>query len=156
MKKTILITLFAFVAMLCQAQFSTPTQMTGIRGILGDTITNTGTAYDSVLINGPYPAASVVATIKKISGTVSPTLLLQASADGIHWVTFGQDTDVISNSTGTVSFTWQLPGLPMKSRTVNSTVYTLNPQVLPFLYYRVFATGTGTMAAILKSWIAIR
>lgn len=140
----------------CQAQQGSLQQMYGIRGTAGDTIKNTGTAYDSLLMGNAYAAGSIVTTITKISGTVSPTILIQASVDGYHWVTFGQDTVVLSNATGTVSHTWQLPGLPQKSGTTGSTVYQMTPSVLPFLYYRIFATGTGTMQAIIKSWFAAR
>jgi len=153
----IVIGMFMFFApSVSSAQANSLIQMTGIRGTGGDTVTNTGVVYDTLLMSNAYAAGSVVTTIKKISGTVSPTVILQGSADGLHWITFGQDTDFVSNSTGTVSYTWPLPGLPMKSRTTGSTLYQVAPPVLPFLYYKVQATGTGTMSAIVKSWFAVR
>ena len=137
-------------------QILTPYQMQGKRASGGDTIVNTGVVADSILLQAPYTSASIVETVTKISGTVSPTLLLQGSVDGINWSSTGQDTVVLSNSTGTVFHTWVLPGLAIKSGTTGSTQYNLNPNIIPWLYVRVKATGTGTMSAILKSWIAPR
>lgn len=133
-----------------------PVQMPGIRGLAGDTITNTGTRYDSILLASPFPSGSILTLLTKISGTVSPTIILQGSVDGLHWTTFGQDTSKPSNITGTYAFTWQLPGFPTKSAATGSTQTIMTPTILPFLYYRVFATGTGTMSAIIKSYIAPR
>lgn len=130
-----------------------PYQMPGIRGLLGDTVINTGTVTDSILLEAPYNSASFVAVQTKISGTVSDTLFLQGSPDGIHWVQLNQDTAIYSNATGTTFKTWQLPGKSQK----NSTGQTLNvPIMMPYLYYRVYAKGVGTMKASLKSYCSPR
>ena len=162
--KMIVIGLMLFAPNFADAQtpansytLSSAYQMPGrIRGLNGDTLVNTAVVYDSILLQVPYTSASVVETITKVSGTVSPTLLLQGSVDGIHWSSTGQDTVVLSNATGTVFHTWVLPGLALKSGTTGSTQYGLNPNIIPWLYLRVQATGTGTMSAILKSYIAPR
>lgn len=154
MKKIIFIFLIA-TAMECQAQ-SSLVQLSGTKwGLLGDTVINTGTANDSTIMQRAEYSASVLVTITKVSGTVSATCLLQCSVDGIHWTSSGQDTATLAPSTGTSAFTWQLPGRQLKSNS-NGNPNESTPPALPYLYYRVNATGTGTMRAILKSWMVIR
>lgn len=67
--------------------------------------------------------------VKKISGTVAGTLVLQGSMDGTEWVTIGSGASVTDASNN----------------------YTFNTTV-KWYYYRISWTGTGTMSASFKSY----
>lgn len=148
--------LFASPSVHAQAtnyNLTSPYQMLGIRGTNGDTVINTGTAADSFQLVAPYISASVILVQTKISGTVSDSCFIQASVDGLHWVSINQDTLINSNATGTQTKTWELPGKQTKNK---SGVLLSTPGMLPYLWYRVQCKGVGTMKANIKSYIAPR
>lgn len=101
-----------------------------------DTVTNTGTAYLSLKLSGYY-AVSIQVNVTKISGTLGGTIVLQGSLDGTNYVTIP--------SSGSLTVT-----------NVTSQGYLWNYANSPYLYYRVLATGTGTMSGIISAKIMYR
>lgn len=103
---------------------------------VSDTITNTGTEYATLQVKSSGSIISIQAVVTKLSGTVAGTVILQASNDGLNYVTIGSDTLTLSNVT------------------TNSYLFTVSNH--PYIYYRLKATGSGTMSATLKGWLVRR
>jgi hypothetical protein len=97
-----------------------------------DTILNAGTEYATLKAQNAYTVATFQAVVTKISGTVAGTVVLQASLDGINYVSVGADT------------------LTNTNQTTNTHIWTVEPS--KYLYYRLKATGSGTMSATIKGW----
>lgn len=102
---------------------------------VSDTVTNTGTAYVQLEVEGVYQQVSIQAIVTKISGTVAGTVILYASIDGTNFNAIG--TDTLTNT----------------DVTTNTKVWVTSNT--PYKYYRITATGSGTMAAQLtgKVWL---
>lgn len=153
-----LCSLFAIVALFAaeKASAQATNQYVQMKAIVGttDTVTNTGIGYDTIQIHGSYRTGVVVVQVAKVSGTVSPTILVLASVNGLSWFTYGQDTNVLSNVSGTGNYyTVNLNGrLTYSAHGVADQL----PAILPYQYYKVQVTGTGTMKAWIKSWILVR
>lgn len=92
-----------------------------------DTVTNAGTVNLDATIKAYNPVVSFQVVATKISGTVAGTAILQASIDGTNYVSIGEDTLTLSNTT------------------TNTHLWVIEPS--PYLYYRIKVTGSGTMSA---------
>lgn len=97
-----------------------------------DTVTNAGSETATLKVVAPYKVVSIQAVVTKLSGTVAGTVILQASNDGVNYISVGSDT--LSNA----------------NVTTNTHFWTVEPS--KYLYYRLKATGSGTMSAILKGY----
>ena len=128
-------------------------------GTVGDTVVNTGVATDSIIVPYSYANAAFQIVITKVSGTVAGTVLLQGSLDGMNWNSISADT-VTATNTATQNFMWEIPGRPKVSNsahiaaTVEGIFY--RSDALPYLYYRMQYTGSGTMKAYFKSYAVFR
>lgn len=137
MKRNILIAFAVLItcmsaAVSASAQMLTPKVLTTTSyGNTLDTVVNTAakvtTPADGLIKNWKNGATALV-VIKKISGTVGGTLVLQGSMDGTEWVTIGSAT----------------------TPTDASANYAFNTTVR-YYYYRISYTGTGTMSASIRS-----
>ena len=111
----------------------------------GDTITNTGTKYNTLKVGETANAFVTIQTnITKLSGTVGGTITIEGSLDGVYYKLLDTNLTVNatvsqtpSNTAGTVSYDWHI---------TNNT----------FQYYRVKYVGTGTMSAKMSSLLLIR
>lgn len=111
----------------------------------GDTITNTGTKYNTLKVGETANAFVTIQTnITKLSGTVGGTITIEGSLDGVYYKLLDTNLTVNatvsqtpSNTAGTVSYDWHI---------TNNT----------FQYYRVKYTGTGTMSAKMSSLLLLR
>ena len=101
-----------------------------------DTVTNTGTAYLSLKLTGYY-TVSIQVNVTKISGTLGGTIVLQGSLDGTNYVTIPSSSSLTVTNVASQGYLWTYS---------NS----------PYLYYRVLATGTGTMSGIISAKIMYR
>lgn len=140
------------------AQTNSPVQqMPGhVRGLKGDTVTNTGTVYDSVILKLNYSAASIEVQCTKISGTLGGILKVQAlnqMSATPSWTTL-TDTATVTNTAGMKAYLFQLPG----ANWVNNAGVLKNgtPASLPYYIYRILWTGTGTMSGSMKSYACLR
>lgn len=160
MKKTLLLIIALGLFIVGSAQVSSPViQMKGhVHAITGDTITNTGTVYDSIALNLSYSCATIEVQCTKISGTLGGTLKLQVcNKTGLstvpNWTTL-QDTATVTNTAGSKSYFFQLPGIQSKA---NDGIFTWPvPPFLPYYCYRILWTGTGTMSGSMKSYFVGR
>lgn len=121
MKKLFLLLAFSLLSLVSNAQ-SAVTTMTGS----GDTITNTGTDFVTITPQIYYEQVSFQAVVTKISGTVGGYAYVQASNDNTNFVT-------VSDS------------LALTNVTTNTKVFVFANN--PYMYYRIYFEGTGTMAA---------
>lgn len=127
-----------FVAVLVapsvNAQMLVPKTMTTTAyGNTLDTVDNTEqhvTTPSDGLIKHWKTGVTATVVVKKISGTVGGTLVLQGSMDGTEWVTIGSAATVSDGSAN----------------------YSFNTTVRHY-YYRISWTGTGTMSASFKSYL---
>lgn len=103
--------------------------------VAGDTVVNTGSVTKTISVSAGYSAIGVQPVITKISGTVAGTAVLYYSLDGTNFTSTG-DTLALTNVT------------------TNSKVF--GKVGAPGTYYRVVATGTGTMAAQLRLYYVLR
>lgn len=125
-------------------------------GTKADTVTNTGFAYDSIVLNMSYNVASIEVQCTKISGTLGGTLKVQAlnkMTSTPSWITLN-DTATVTNTSGTKSYFFQLPG-PQRLDNTATQNYPV-PPFLPFYIYRVLWTGTGTMSGSMKAYFVGR
>jgi len=101
-----------------------------------DTVTNTATRIQAGILNGYQDVVSVVATVTEISGTTGGAVTCWGSVDGVadSYVRVDANTFTPADQAGAQSYGWFIE--PSK-----------------FPYYQVRYTGTGTMAAKLKSKI---
>lgn len=151
----IAISLLCFTA---AAQVNSPVQqMPGkVRALKGDTITNTGTVYDSIVLNLSYNAASIEVQCTKISGTLGGILKVQAlnkMTATPSWTTLS-DTATVTNTSGTKSYFFRLPGAAQANNA--GTLKNNVPYFLDFYVYRILWTGTGTMSGSMKSYFVGR
>lgn len=126
--KNILILIMAFLFG-GAAMAQTPMQPTK------DTLTNTDTAY---LVSSKFPGydrAAIQLNIKKFSGTVAGTAILQVSLDGVNYVASGQDTLTTANGD-------------------NTKIWTVPVSYWP--YYRIRVTSSGTNRQIPKALITLK
>ncbi len=136
--KNLIFSLIASVALICSAPVVNAQvwDMTSSDNFTTDTVTNTGTAYLSLKVTGYY-GVSIQLTMTKISGTVGGSVVLQGSNDGTNYVTIPSSGSLTATNVTSQGYLW----------------YYSNS---PYLYYRVLATGTGTMAAIISAKIMYR
>lgn len=165
MKKFLSIIAISLITFGVSAQITAPTkQMTrhtvckGCSGTQADTATNTGTAYDTIVLNLPYRNASIEVQCTKISGTLGGILKVQVAnvntlTTGPSWKTL-TDTATVSNTTGTKSYYFELPGAAQLNNT--GTLKNNVPSTLPYCIYRILWTGTGTMSGSMKAWFVGR
>lgn len=126
MKKLILLLLTVFTL---NASASSVTNLYSSYGSssLIDTVTNTGTGYLEVTVNGVYQQLSFQVVITEISGTTDGNVILQGSVDGTNFVSIGADT--------------------LDAADVASQSHVFICDNAKYLKYRVSWTGTGTMSA---------
>jgi hypothetical protein len=101
-----------------------------------DTVTNTGVVYLttlSALADRDTENTTIQVVVTKISGTVGGTISLQGSLDGTNF----KALNTAETQTALATIT----------ATDASNVYHWRLNGLPFPYFRVSWTGTGTMAA---------
>lgn len=116
------------------AQMAVPKALTTTAfGNYIDTVDNTEqhvtTPLDGLVKNWKNGVTAKV-VVKKISGTVGGTLVLQGSMDGTEWVTIGSAATV-TDASNNYSF--------------NTTVR--------WYYFRISWTGTGTMSASMRPYL---
>jgi|SRR5882724_11696478 len=107
--------------------------------VAGDTIVNTATVNKAMpVMTAGYEAMAVQVVVTKISGTVAGTVTPQVSLDNTNWIT--------------------LPGGSAYTNTditTNSTIWYFNAGV-PWQYFRLKATGSGTMSAVMRLYYTLR
>ena len=103
--------------------------------VAGDTVVNTGSVTKTISVSAGYSAIGVQTVITKISGTVGGTAILYNSLDGTNYSSTG-DTLTLTNVT------------------TNSKVF--GKVTAPGTYYKVVATGTGTMSAQVRLYYVLR
>lgn len=123
MKKIILI-LVAFCSLSAQGAV---TNLLSSYGLTSDTVTNTGTSYLEVTVNGVYQQLAFQVVITEISGTTDGNVILQGSVDGVNFSSIGSDT--------------------LDAADVASQSHVFICSDAKYLVYRVSWTGTGTMSA---------
>lgn len=97
--------------------------------VAGDTVVNAGTVTKTFSASAGYSAMGVQPVVTKISGTVAGTLFLYQSLNGTDFVKTTDSLSLTNVATNTV---------------VWSKITT------PGVYYRVIATGVGTMSAVVR------
>lgn len=145
MKKYLIIALVAIVVANANAQvipLKNPLKST-INGIdvypLADTVTNTATAYltNRVAVTGRGVGVTVEVIVTKISGTVGGTISLLVSNDGTNFKA------ITTEETATALATYTAADA--------SGMYSWRLNKVPYRWYRVSWTGTGTMSASFKA-----
>jgi hypothetical protein len=131
MKK--LIFLFALVVGLITTSFAQSATLLPL--IAGDSIIDAGTVTKTISTTAGYSAIGIQPVVTKISGTVAGTVILYYSLDNVNYKSTG-DTLTLANVT------------------TNSAVFA--KVTAPATYYRVVATGTGTMSARLRLYYVLR
>jgi len=99
-------------------------------------ITNTGTDYVQIQINGPKTAVTLQGNVDRVSGTAAGTVVLKGSLDGVKFAQISGTTVTITNVASTTFF-W---------------TFTNNP----YLFYRIEYTGAGTMVCNLTGTAVAR
>lgn len=128
------------------ATFNTTTL--AISGADSAITTNTGTA---ALYTGRIPRGSLltlVAVVTETSGTSGGTIVPQGSIDGVNWVTLAAAQTAGNSASYTVT----------DSGTQNCAFIVMDDKN-GFNYYRLFKTGSGTMADRFKakwSYVSIK
>lgn len=118
---------FAIVAMAASAQ-------TGrLYTTANDTITNTGVATSDVItLAGSYKSLAVMVKYTQLSGTTGGTAVFQGSIDGTNYTT-------LTDAGGSVKM------YPSSTLTIASAaVFHFVVQDVPFKYFKVVSTGSGT------------
>lgn len=127
MKKLLLIALTLFTSSVF-AQ-SVPVAMAGTA-----TITNAGTATNTLTVTGTYKNVSIQAVVTKLTGTVTGvTAILSGSIDGTNFVNLNTDT------------------LTCTSATVNTKIWVLEGS--DYLYYKISYAGGTTVTAQVKGYV---
>lgn len=162
MKKIFAIAIFSLLTLGLAAQVNSPVQqwLGAVHGKLGDTITNTGTAYDSIVLNLNYSSAQIEVQVTKISGTLGGQLTIQGANKPLTttstavWTTLN-DSITVSNTSGEKSYYFGLPtwALPKNGKTGLTQP---TPLTLPYYCYRILWTGTGTMSGSMKTYGCMR
>lgn len=118
---------FAFVALAASAQIG------DVRITNADTITNTGVVTSDVIqITSNYNALTIQAVYTQLTGTSAGSAVLKASVDGTSYIT-------INNADGMVK------GWPNDTVTItNGAIYDFVIKDVPFKYYKLVSTGSGT------------
>lgn len=120
-----------------------------------DTVWFARNKFLAIRVSASTPVAAIQVTVHKdSSGTINAAIVkLQASNDGINWVTL-PDTLTCTNITTNVH-TWVLPN-PWKLGTtaqLSTSGYAYYPYIyLPYLYYAVRFTGVSTSKADIKAY----
>jgi len=112
---------------LCTITAISAQQPTKMPLVAGDTVVNTGSVTKAFTVTAGYSTLGVQANLVKISGTVAGKVYLQSCLDNSHFTTTDSVT-VTDIAVNTIRFS-----KPAPSDT----------------YYRVVATGSGTMSAVL-------
>lgn len=105
-----------------------------------DTVVDTGTKTNTLILKGKKTSVSIQSIVTKITGTVAGTLTVQGSLDGINFSTI--DTNVMKTNLNTFTAT---------DVASQNTTFIVNGS--PYIHYRVSYTGSGTMSASIKSFI---
>lgn len=108
--------------------------------IYSDTVTNSATNFltNKVQVVGRGIGVTVETTVTKISGTVAGTMTLQVSNDGTNFKAIPTE----ETQTGVATAT---------ALDVASQTFTWRINKVPYRWYRISWTGTGTMAASFKA-----
>lgn len=134
MKKFILISIFALIAMFSHAQV--PGVVTAF---VNDTTTNTETEY-MVFASPKAMTINYVVGIQlkavNSSGTPTVTAAIQTSNDGTNWFEYGTSTTVNNAGTAT-TYSWILADYPFK-------------------YIRLKCVGSGTGVTVLSGNVIIK
>lgn len=132
MKKLLTLCLLAFVAIAVNAQF-------GSAALNADTshwIINTGTSTKYIKASAGYNAMGMQFVVTKVSGTMAGTIKVYGSLDGSHYtLTATADSMNIAES---------------------NLHKIIKFDTTPYVYYKVVATGSGTMAATWKLYYTLR
>lgn len=106
-----------------------------------DTITDTGTGalYTKLQTGNGYVTVQV--NVLKVSGTIAGTLVLSGSLDGVNYVALSTEetqtalaTIALTNTTGTVAYSWRL-------------------RDSPYFYYKISTSGGTTCVYYLNAFI---
>lgn len=106
-----------------------------------DTVTDTGAGalYTKLQTGNGYVTVQV--NVQKVSGTVAGTAVLSGSLDGVYYTALSTEetqtalpTITLTNTTGTVSYSWRL-------------------RDSPYLYYKVGTSGGTTCVYYLTAFI---
>lgn len=133
MKSIFALCAFVLLSLAAQAQTYPLTSSTGYSV---DTVTNTGVKTQKISVKSYAPAGLIQVVVDKISGTVGGKVLLFGSVDGTNYVQIKTDSLVAGNVT------------------TQTKIFDVSPVKYPF--YQVSYTGTGTMAAKLRSSISVK
>lgn len=140
MKKLIFFIAFGLLGVAANAQVY---NMTSIYSQNSDTVVNTASEVLTKQINGVYSEVTVQVVVTKISGTVAGTVVLQGSIDGTNYVTLNHLAQPAANDTVT-------------NTNVASQSWIWAIGTSKYIYYRVLATGSGTMSATISAKIMVR
>ena len=131
MKKYIFLLLFTAFAFISQAQILT---LKSTSNNVTDTVTNTATeVLTSAVFSGKVKPLTVQVAVTKVSGTVAGSITLQYSLDGSNYFSLAADSVYTATNVASQSFGWKVTTAAK--------------------YVRVSYTGSGTMAAILRSFV---
>lgn len=133
MKK--IISILFIVAFTVSATFAQSGRAIQFPVIAGDTITNTGSANKIITASGGYNSIGIQPVITKVSGTVGGNAILYASQDGTNYVALGDTLKCTDQTTNTKLFKYT---------------------DIPYTYYKIVYTGTGTMVAKWEVWYTER
>lgn len=135
MKHLVLIALLALFSLTVQAQAKP--MLSNTTGKALDTVTNTGTRSQKLLVNDYQDVTTIVATVTKISGTAAGSVKCYGSVDNIDFVLVDANTFTPTDVAGAQTYAWKV-----------------NPS--QYAWYQVTYTGVGTMAAKLSSKVLAR
>lgn len=99
-------------------------------------IVNTGTVKATAKLDQAARTVTIQSVVTKVSGTVGGKLVLWGSLDGVNYEKAATDTLILAN------------------QTTNLKVWKLDYN--RYYYYRVIATGSGTMNATVANYIMPR
>jgi len=115
-----------------------------------DTVTNGGSGYVQLRVQGDYKSVAIQAVATKISGTNGGTVTLQGSNDGINFVTV--DVSYLYDMATSAPYTTGGGAtLSVTNVTTSSKIFVINGS--PYSYYRLSHTGTGTMVSRLRGYV---
>lgn len=142
--KTALIAFAAFAILSPKESSAQVVQMTKVAA--SDTaVINTGTCIVYSIVSEPRAVITLQASLVKNSGTGAGTVRVQGSLDGVSWLTLKLSGDVPADTVNVST---------IANVTNQSFLWTIQPS--KYLYYRLYALGTGTMNVRMKGYLLKR
>lgn len=142
MKKFLLIAFLGSLGLTSHAQFG---KASAFPLVAGDTLNNTDTVTKFIPATAGYSCTGIQINLNKISGTIAGHAYLYESLDGVNYF-----------PTDTASYVTLSTTTPAISTPVAAAVATFSKATVPWVYYAVVATSSGTVSAQVRVLYTLR